>query len=559
MKKKGLNLINVFLMFALIPLGVGAILLAIISTNMMSNNLEENTFEELKLAAQGLRSYYEYDLNSGNMLEDGFCEYNPEEYIDVVYNQIGVNLTLFKDDIRFMTSLRNENGSRNEGTKASPEVWAEVRKGNDYSSNDVVIGGKDYFVYYMPLKADGKIVGMAFAGKPATQIQAAERHILLLMCGISALLFVIFAGIAIVLAKKMSDPIKEVADKLQVLSDGNLNVNLEKDSHIRETIILKDSLLQLSGKLTDIINSIDANATNLNTRIAGSTANADKSSTEMNQIADSMNGLAQSTTTLAESVQDINENVGNMGEIVNVTEETVTNLKNSTSKMTTANDNAHKCIDDVIESSEVSAAAVDGITKSIADTNDAVREINEIVNLIQEIANQTNLLALNASIEAARAGESGKGFAVVAEEIGNLATQSKDSTAKIRETVNRINNLSDTCVEQARDVKEIIAAQQNLLKDAMNQFEKLDEEIKESVSNIEAVADTTDKLGNIKDTVLGAVTDLSAISEETSATNEEVTATTETVSTSISSISEDMKEVSGISEELVSVISYFKK
>ena len=559
MKKKGLNLINVFLMFALIPLGIGCLILAIIAANMMSNNLEENTFEELKLAAQGLRSYYEYDLNNNNELQDGFCEYNPEEYIDVVYNNIGVNLTLFKDDVRFMTSLRNENDTRNEGTNASAEVWAEVKKGNDYTSDDVVIGGKDYFVYYMPLKADGKVVGMAFAGKPATQIQKAERHIVLLMFGIGTLLFVIFTGAALVLAKKMSDPIKEVAEKLQVLSGGELNVNLEKTSHIKETIVLKDSMMQLSEKLKDIINNIDTNAMNLNERIMCSTDNANKSSEEMNQIAESMGGLAESTTVLAESVQDISDNIGHMGDVVNTAEETVANLKNSTTKMTTANDNAHKCIGDVAKSSEVSATAVDNITKSIADTNDAVGRIKDIVKLIQDIANQTNLLALNASIEAARAGESGKGFAVVAEEIGNLANQSKDSTAKIRETVGEINDLSNTCVEQAKDVKDIIAKQQSLLSDALTQFEALNKEITESVSNIEEVANITDKLGTIKDTVLNAISDLSAISEETSATNEEVTATTETVSTSISSISDDMKEVSGISEELVSAISYFKK
>ena len=559
MKKKGLNLINVFLMFALIPLGIGCLILAIIAANMMSNNLEENTFEELKLAAQGLRSYYEYDLNNNNELQDGFCEYNPEEYIDVVYNNIGVNLTLFKDDVRFMTSLRNENDTRNEGTNASAEVWAEVKKGNDYTSDDVVIGGKDYFVYYMPLKADGKVVVMAFAGKPATQIQKAERHIVLLMFGIGTLLFVIFTGAALVLAKKMSEPIKEVAEKLQVLSGGELNVNLEKTSHIKETIVLKDSMMQLSEKLKDIINNIDTNAMNLNERIMCSTDNANKSSEEMNQIAESMGGLAESTTVLAESVQDISDNIGHMGDVVNTAEETVANLKNSTTKMTTANDNAHKCIGDVAKSSEVSATAVDNITKSIADTNDAVGRINDIVKLIQDIANQTNLLALNASIEAARAGESGKGFAVVAEEIGNLANQSKDSTAKIRETVGEINDLSNTCVEQAKDVKDIIAKQQSLLSDALTQFEALNKEITESVSNIEEVANITDKLGTIKDTVLNAISDLSAISEETSATNEEVTATTETVSTSISSISDDMKEVSGISEELVSAISYFKK
>ena len=559
MQKKGLNLRLMLILFALIPLVIGIIVLALVSINLMKTNLEETTFEELKVASQGLKSYYEYDLMNENDLVDGFLEYAPEDYIDVVYNNTGVNLTLFKDNVRFMTSLRNADGTRNEGTTASDAVWADCKTGKDYQSNDVVIGGLDYFVYYMPLHgADGQIVGMSFAGKPATQIQTAEKHMMLLVFGISALLIVIFVVIALILAQKVSKPIREVAEKLQTLSEGETAIELEYDSHIQETVILRESLLSLKDALHNIVTTINNSMQGLDNNIKGTTSNAQRVSEDMTQISDSMSGLAQSTTSLAENVQDINSNVIDMDTIVSDAVTTVTELKDSTTNMTQANTNALKCINDIADSSHVSAEAVTGIAQSIMDTSVAVEKITEMVKLITDIASQTNLLSLNASIEAARAGDAGKGFSVVAEEIGKLAQESNTSAAKIKSVVEEISSLSETCVGQAEQVKKIIEEQQSLLDSALGQFDALNQEIITSVDNIDKVAEITDQLGKIKNTIMGAITDLSAVSQETSATNEEVVATTETVTTSVTQVSTDMNTMTDLAEDLKKAVSFFK-
>ena len=559
MQKRSLNLKIMLILFALVPLTVGIIALAIVSVNLMKSNLEETTFEELKVASQGLKSYYEYDLINDNGLVDGFVEYAPEEYIDVVYNITGVNLTLFQGDVRFMTSLRNADGTRNEGTTASAEVWANCKTGKDFQSNSVVIGGKDYFVYYMPLfDADNQVIGMSFAGKPATQIQDAERHILLLILVISAILIAIFVVIALILAQKVANPIKEVAERLQDLSNGETNIELEYDSHLKETLILKESLISLKEALGNIVKTINANMQGLDEKITGTTSTANRVSDDMTQITDSMNGLAQSTTMLAENVQDINTNVIEMDTIVGTAVDTVTELKNSTTNMTEANTNALKCINDIADSSHVSAEAITGIAQSIMDTSVAVEKITEMVKLITDIASQTNLLSLNASIEAARAGDAGRGFSVVAEEIGKLAQESNTSAAKIKSVVEEISALSETCVGQAEQVKKIIEEQQALLDSALGQFDALNNEILTSVDNIDKVSEITEKLGSIKNTIMGAITDLSAVSQETSATNEEVVATTETVTHSVSNVSDDMNVMTGLAEDLKKSVAFFK-
>ncbi|WP_246510264.1 methyl-accepting chemotaxis protein [Bradyrhizobium glycinis] len=89
-----------------------------------------------------------------------------------------------------------------------------------------------------------------------------------------------------------------------------------------------------------------------------------------------------------------------------------------------------------------------GVARSIETTRQSLElvaglenlsaNIERIVDGISMVSIQTNMLAVNGSVEAARAGEFGKGFAVVSKDIRNLARDSGENAARIKETLRAI-------------------------------------------------------------------------------------------------------------------------
>ncbi len=558
-EKKKLSVRMMLILFALIPLLVSSIALSLVVANIQVNNLEKQTVEELQLASKTLKEYYEYDLKYHVDFDEetDWLTYDTG-YIDAVAS-IGVELTIFKDNIRFMTTIKDSaSGKRIEGTSASDAVWAAVSKGEDFYSNDVVINGKDYFVYYMPLKRDGQICGMAFSGKTQDSVKAAERQIYLIILGVGIVCVAIFSTLAMIISKKVASPLQVIAGVIERIAGGETVVEFDTSTHIQETSQLVGSARKLSAVLSDAVGQIRSSADNLTETIRTTRDMASESSDATRQIADSMQGLTQTTMNMAENVQNINDNMNSMSEIIEQTVKNVDNLNTNAGAMTDANRDATECIKNVVASSEESSVAIEGIVEQIAKTNAAVSKINEMVDLITGIASQTNLLSLNASIEAARAGEAGRGFAVVAGEIKTLAEQSDVSAKQIKEIVTEVGASSKLCVEQADVVKEAISKEKDLLATSQESFDTLDNNIKGAIEEITAVANVTAQLEVIKETILGAVTDLSAISEETSATNEEVAASIANIASNVDNVSENTDTMTVLSDELIKTVEYFK-
>lgn len=123
----------------------------------------------------------------------------------------------------------------------------------------------------------------------------------------------------------------------------------------------------------------------------------------------------------------------------------------------------------------------ENVANSAESTQAGIKNMDEILSYIISIAETTNLLGLNAAIEAARAGEHGRGFTVVAEEIRKLATNSKESTSKITQTLTRVRG----------DINGIL--------DFLNEFGTISSE---QAVQAEKISSNSDKLSNLSSELL---------------------------------------------------------
>ena len=195
---RGNGLGDKMLALAVLPILVLGIVLMVVSMQTFSDKMEGHVRKEMtqqtKLILKILDENYpgEFSLNKdvkGNyhIYKGGKDITKDTEFIDNMKEIMGVEVTLFCQDVRLQTTLRDSKGRLFINTAVSSVITKDVlkkKKAHFYRSTTTV-GDERYFAYYEPIfLEDGTCFGMVGVCRKATDIEKnirmAVRPILLL-------------------------------------------------------------------------------------------------------------------------------------------------------------------------------------------------------------------------------------------------------------------------------------------------------------------------------------------------------------------------------------------
>lgn len=545
--KKGIKFLLTILLLGLLPMASASVTITLTALNRLSSELEDDIFEKLETAAISVQQYYQYDLDN----DDFSVDESDTAYLESL-QKLEVELTLFQGDTRIATSLKNADGSYNIGTQASAAVYAAVSAGKSYRSNNVIINGAQYYVYYLPLyDSTGNFWGMSFAGESAANVHAVTQSVQLMLGGISIVLIIVCAAIAVFVAFKIYAPLKKVTTHLTTLADGDLTHEYTSFSNVTEIIQIENASISLQNNLRNVIGEVVTSANSVNSNVENIAEGINSSNRASEGISEAVEEISKGSMEMANSIQNTAESMSNIGnEIDEITElsNTATEAAGRVAEISnTALGNLNILIDANHSTSEIS----NDVVRGISEASEAVAAISHAADVITDIASQTNLLSLNASIEAARAGEAGRGFAVVASSIQGLAAQSDQSAREIKEIIENIIAKSEENVELANRIKEAVDKEGNILNDVSTSFDEMGVCVGENASAIANINENAGELNQNKMKILDEISTLSSISEENAASCQETTASMQELAATINTISGQSDEAKDVANELI--------
>ncbi len=368
---------------------------------------------------------------------------------------------------------------------------------------------------------------------------------------------VVASVLSLIISNSVSKPLTKIKTATQSLENGDLT----KDFTPEGSVEIKAMVIALNNAirgLRSLVFRINQQAEHLYIASQELSIVSNETGRSATEIAKAMDELARGTSEQAEQINATVRSVNELAELVDKVSLDTENIVAASQKVAGTAQLGQKLTWDVAHEINELYTYIKEVAAVIDDLNNASQEIGEISTIIGGIAEQTALLSLNAAIEAARAGKQGKGFAVVATETGKLADQSKNSAELIAKRVLEISNRISQAVQMIHRGINKAEAGKNLTAEATITFEDIFSALNNILVQIDQVAVSARQMTEKNKNVIGSITTIAAISEESTASSEEVSATTKEQSAAVEEVTALSDNLASIAAELKDSVAQFK-
>ncbi len=245
-------------------------------------------------------------------------------------------------------------------------------------------------------------------------------HQRLAMIGLMIVMGLVVVLVALVVARALSQPIREVALVANAVAAGDLTQQVTSTAP-GEAGLLLDAVRTMTRDLRTLIGKIQKSSVALMstaTEIAATSRQQEQTVVDYgastNEAAAAVNEIYATSQELLKTMNEVNNVAGQTARMASTGQEELTGMDRTMHLL---------------------ADSTGSISAKLSVISERAANINLVVSTITKVADQTNLLSINAAIEAEKAGEYGLGFLVVAREIRRLADQTAVATLDIERMV----------------------------------------------------------------------------------------------------------------------------
>ncbi len=473
-----------------------------------------------------------------------------------------MDVTIFWEDTRILTTIKDSSGTRQINTKSTKEVTQTVlQNAETYFDGNVDVLGTEYIACYIPLFQENtkQPVGMVFLGQPRVAVSNVVAEIQWQMLFTIAAVLVVTGIIVIILVKQLVHGLLKSMHLLQQIANGDLTVSIDEKLLNRSDKVgmLVNEILQLQGKLQTIVDILRQKSSQLDLASVSLNKHSDS-------ILQSMKGLDQSAQEMATSCSDqasdastAGGNAVQMGDMIEDSSSEIHKMYDISNQIQEMSKQTMDEIEELNKDMKNVRTSIDDLAQQTELTKESADKISTATDLIAAVASQTSLLSLNASIEAVRAGDLGQGFGVVAAEIQKLSVQANEAVDDIRSMVESLIENSNYTIHRMEEVQVVITNQEKNVINTAQVFEHVRNEIKQSVSHMDSLIEKAKCMEDVRTEVVASVQNSAALAQENAASIEEAMAVLESTYAEIQILTERTQELETLSLQMKESVGMF--